>query len=171
MKKIRVDTSRIDGRGIFADEFVNKGEKIQYIKGKKVKKVIRNVQDSKEIAHWIGVGKFLWINTEGTPFEFLNHSCEPNAAIIGTKTLVAIKNIAKDEEITIDYSMTDADPYWSIECTCGAENCRKIIQAVYSVPEEVFLKHMPHIPRYFQRAYIRKHIHDRARLYKSAAKK
>ncbi len=161
MKKIKYSQSNIHGRGIFADEFIRKGQKIQYINGRKMHHVTKNKKDSKDIEHWIGIGKSTWINTDGTPFRFINHSCDPNAAIMGTKTLVALKDIYSDQEITIDYSMTDADPHWSIDCTCGTKNCRKVIRAVYSVPEEVFLRHMPYVPRYFQRAYIRSHVQQR----------
>lgn len=161
MKKIRIGTSAIDGKGVFADEDIGRGEKIQYINGKRMRKVTKNSVDSKEIDHWIGVGRFSWINTEGTPFRFINHSCEPNAAISGTKTVVALEKIPKNTEITIDYSMTDADPHWSIQCHCKSKTCRKEIRAIYTVPTHVFKRHMPYIPRYFQRAYIRNHVYSR----------
>jgi hypothetical protein len=161
MKNIRIDTSHIDGKGVFADEAIKKGERIQYINGARMKKVTKSPHDSKSIDHWIGVGRFSWINTEGTPFRYINHSCEPNAAITGTKTVVAIDNIPKDGEITIDYSMTDADPHWGIHCRCGSKTCRREIRAIYTVPPEVFKRHMPYIPRYFQRAYIRNHVYER----------
>ena len=162
MKQISVRVSLIDGKGVFADEFIKKGQKIQYINGKRMKKVTKSSSDSKSIDHWIGVGRFSWIDTEGTPFRFINHSCEPNAAIMGTKTVVALQDIQKDDEITIDYSMTDADPHWGISCSCGTKNCREQIQAIYTVPEEVFKRHMPYISRNFQRLYIRNHVLDRS---------
>jgi hypothetical protein len=31
-----------------------------------------------------------------------------------------------DEELTIDYAMTDDEPY-EMECQCGSEACRKLI--------------------------------------------
>lgn len=161
MKNIRIDASHIHGRGVFADEDIKKGDRIQYINGARMKKVTKSANDSKSIDHWIGVGRFSWINTEGTPFRYINHSCEPNAAIAGTKTVVALEDIPKDTEITIDYSMTDADPHWSIDCHCGTSTCRKEIRAIYTVPNEVFKRHMPYIPRYFQRLYIRRHIYGR----------
>ncbi len=161
MKKIKYSASTIHGQGIFADEEIRKGDRIQYINGRKMRRVTKSKKDSKEIGHWIGIGRSTWINTDGTPFRYINHSCNPNAAIMGIKTLVALKDISPDEEITIDYSMTDADPHWSIDCTCHSKNCRQVIRAVHSVPHDVFLRHMPYVPRYFQRAYIRSHIQKR----------
>lgn len=163
MKKITYSSSRIHGRGIFAAENIHSGERIQYVNGKKVHRATKSSKDSEEISNWIGMGKSTWINTDGTPFRYINHSCNPNAAIMGTKTLVALRDIKSGEELTIDYSMTDADPYWSIECECGEKNCRKVIRAIYTVPPEVFLRHMPYVPRYFQRAYIRSYIQTKVR--------
>lgn len=158
MKKVRVGASSIDGQGIIADETIRRGEDIQYIKGEPVRKVITSKEESDAIANWIGVGKSLWLNTDGTPFRYLNHSCRPNAAIRGMKTLVALEDIDPGAEITIDYSLTDNDPYYSITCTCGTANCRKVIRGIDSVPKEVFQRHMPFVPRYFQRVFFRNYI-------------
>ena len=46
MKKIYIGKSRIDGKGIFAMEDIHKGERIQYIKGKLVKHIIKNKDGS-----------------------------------------------------------------------------------------------------------------------------
>lgn len=69
------------------------------------------------------------------PFVLFNHSCAPNAAIIGVDTLVAIREIRRGEEISFDYSLTQweddrnwpgyAD--WVLRCACGAKTCRKKI--------------------------------------------
>lgn len=161
MKKISILKSKIHGRGIFAAEYIKRAERIQYIRGKRAMMKTRNKKDSKEIAHWIGLGRFSWIRTEGTPFRYINHSCDPNAAIMGTKTLIALKDIDSGEEITIDYSMTDADPHWSIKCKCGSKECRKYIRAIYTVPPEVFERHLPYIPKFFRKLYIRKRLRQK----------
>lgn len=162
MKKIYIGKSDINGKGIFAGEDIKKGERIQYIKGKRVKNVVKNSRESAAIANWIGISRKFWMNTEGTPFLFINHSCDPNAAIMGTKTVVALENVRKDEEITIDYSMSDADPHWEgIHCTCGTRNCRKEIRAIYTIPPSVFKKHMPYVSRYFQRIFLRNYIRNK----------
>lgn len=161
MKRIYVGTSKINGKGIFADEAVTRGEKIQYINGTKVRMVPKSKHDSDVIGNWIGMSESTWINTEGTPFRYINHSCNPNAAIVGKKTLIAIKSIAAAEEISIDYSMTDADPHWSIPCSCGERNCRKVIRSIYSIPDEVFMRHMPFVTKFFQKAYARSHVQEK----------
>lgn len=159
MKKIYVGKSPISGKGIFAGEDIRKEERIQYIRGKKVKNVSKSREESQAMANWIGVSRNLWVNTEGTPFRYVNHSCDPNAAITGTKTVVALRNVQKGEEITIDYSMSDADPFWEgIRCRCRTKNCRREIRTIYTVPPEVFKRHMPYVSRYFQRVYLRNYV-------------
>ncbi len=158
MKKISIGDSKIHGKGLIADENIKKGDKIQIIPGPKTKRVITNKEQGQEIENWIGISKTFWIDTSGTIFNFINHSCEPNAAIAGTRTLYALEDIEKGDEITMDYSMTDGDPYWEISCDCKTKSCRKVIKAIYTVPPEVFQRHMPYIPRNFQRMYLKSYI-------------
>jgi len=158
MKRIKVLKSKIHGKGIFADEDIKSGEKIQYIHGPKIKKIVKTPKESKIIENWIGVEKHMWIDTGGTPFQYINHSCYPNAAITGTKTLIALEDIKCGTEITIDYSMTDADPFWHITCSCGADGCRKEIRAIYAVPTEVFKRHFKYVAKPFQRIFINSYI-------------
>ncbi len=172
MKKIYIGKSKINGKGIFAGEDIEKGDRIQYIKGKRVKSIVKNSGDSAAIINWIGISRKFYINTDGTPFRYVNHSCDANAAIMGAKTVVALMDIPKGSEITIDYSMSDADPYWrGIRCHCGSKNCRKVVRAIYTVPPEVFKKHMPHVSRYFQRIFLRTYVRGRGKSPKKGKKK
>ncbi len=161
MKAIKVGKSTIEGNGIFAAEPIRRGDRIQYIAGKIVKKLPKTKEEALSIPNWFGLSRQNWIDPEGTPFRFLNHSCEPNAAIAGRKILTALRDISEDEEITIDYSITDADTLWEMPCLCKAKTCRKTIRSIQSVPTDVFNRHMPYIPRYFQRLYIRNYIKGR----------
>ncbi len=158
MKKIYAGKSLISGKGIFAAEDIKKGQQIQRIMGKLIKRKLRSEKESKKFANWIGMGKDMWLNPNQTKFRYLNHSCDPSAAIVGTRTLVALKDIPKDGEITFDYSLTDADQYWQMKCKCGSKNCREIIKPIYSVAPEVFSRHYPHIPAKFQRLFLRTYI-------------
>jgi hypothetical protein len=62
--------------------------------------------------------------TENDPAEMVNHSCDPNAGILGQITLVAIRDIAAGEEICFDYAMSDSNPYDEFNCLCGSPLCR-----------------------------------------------
>jgi len=62
---------------------------------------------------------------------YVNHSCNANAGFNGHIFIVAMRDIKKDEEITIDYVMTlhrckDAKIY-KMKCLCGSKNCRGYI--------------------------------------------
>lgn len=58
------------------------------------------------------------------PMHATNHSCNPNASFNEHSMLVAVRNIAKDEEITYDYLRhpIPASP-WNFKCLCQSENC------------------------------------------------
>ena len=57
---------------------------------------------------------------------FLNHSCEPNVGILGQIVFVAMRDIDRDEELTIDYAMFGADKE-PMQCNCSASDCRGLI--------------------------------------------
>ena len=57
---------------------------------------------------------------------YSNHSCDANLGVRGEITFVAMRDIRAGEELTHDWAMTDDDDY-SVECKCGASNCRKIV--------------------------------------------
>lgn len=151
MKQLYTKTSQINGEGLYTAEHITAGEHIAFIKGKQKTKVIRSKQDALTIPTWYGLTESEWIDPTGTVWAYFNHSCSPNTAIVGTKKLIALKNIKKDTELTIDYSMTDGDIHWELEykCNCGSKNCRERIHSIQRIPEKAFQKHMPHVPKYF----------------------
>lgn len=57
---------------------------------------------------------------------YSNHSCDANLGMHGEITFVAMRDIRAGEELTHDWATTDDDDY-SVECKCGAANCRKIV--------------------------------------------
>ncbi len=64
----------------------------------------------------------------GFPENCVNHSCDANT---NAKDFcdVAKGDIAKDEEITADYSETMV-PGDAMVCNCGSKNCRKVIKPI-----------------------------------------
>ncbi len=55
-----------------------------------------------------------------------NHSCEPNTAFDGLD-LVAVRDVACGEELTVDYASFLNDASEPFECACGARLCRGVI--------------------------------------------
>jgi len=54
----------------------------------------------------------------------MNNSCDPNTWWRGSVRLVARRDIATGEEVTYDYSTTDIDNAFEMECSCGSRLCR-----------------------------------------------
>ena len=67
-----------------------------------------------------------YLGQEWEEADFINHSCNPNCGIKGHLQIVAMRDIESGEEITFDYAMTESSDY-SMDCKCGAKNCRKTI--------------------------------------------
>ncbi len=99
VKKVYVEDSGIHGHGLFAKTQIRKGEVIGNIAPKRAKKNGPYV---------------LWINdNEGYkvdgPLKYINHSSKPNAAYYDDLSVVALRNIKVDEEITHNYGDVDFD--------------------------------------------------------------
>lgn len=64
------------------------------------------------------------------PMHATNHSCDPNASFNADGMLVALRDIAKGEEITYDYLLhpIPASP-WNFECQCQSAECIKWVLA------------------------------------------
>jgi SET domain-containing protein len=130
--KTEVRESKIHGRGLFATADVAKDEVVA-VKGGYI---ISREQLREKITPRLGPVEIqldddLFI-APGTEEErdgsmlYTNHSCDPNLGMRGEITFVAIRNIRAGEELTHDWATTDDDDY-SVECKCGAPNCRKIL--------------------------------------------
>jgi len=63
------------------------------------------------------------LNNMGSSWYF-NHSCNSNIAYNKKGDFVAIRNIKKDEELSLDYGRMYADPNYKMKCACGSKNCR-----------------------------------------------
>lgn len=61
---------------------------------------------------------------EPEPGDYANHSCDPNAGMSSSITLVALRDIQPDEEVCFDYAMCDSTPYDEFPCGCGSARCR-----------------------------------------------
>jgi uncharacterized protein len=60
----------------------------------------------------------------------LNHSCDSNLWMANEVTLVARRDIAADEELTVDYALHTVDPDWELDspCNCGSALCRGTVR-------------------------------------------
>jgi uncharacterized protein len=130
--KTEVRESKIHGRGLFAIADIAKDE-IVAVKGGRIvdRKTLREKIMPRLGPVEIQIDDDLFIapvTDEERELSMLysNHSCDANLGIRGEITFVAMRDIRAGEELTHDWATTDDDDY-SVECKCGAPNCRKTV--------------------------------------------
>jgi hypothetical protein len=124
-KAIYISQSMIAGKGMFAGRAFEQGAALCLLRGPEMRGPI----SSQHGPNWIGIGRDMWIDPE-LPLDHINHSCTPNAAFGPHNILAALQPIARNDEITVDYSTTEADPDWQMICRCGSPNCRTDLRAI-----------------------------------------
>lgn len=75
------------------------------------------------------------------PWKYVNHSCHPNLRLEvsgllrepDSLSLVSIHAISAKEELTLDYSTTQTEP-WQMICFCSSKHCRDVIGPVQTLP-------------------------------------
>ena len=149
--------SPIQGRGLFARDAISAGE-IVAVKGGAIMDAasFALVRDQVSPAE-IQIEEGLYIAPRSAEeveanILCLNHSCNPNVGVRGQITFVAMRDIPKDAELTIDYAMIDGDPAERMECSCGAAECRKTITGSDWRRREIQRRYAGYFSRY---------IHDR----------
>jgi uncharacterized protein len=155
MEYLYTKKSKINGTGLHTKRPFKKEERIGVIHGN-VEIVKKFTPKLSAISwNWIGIGRYSWINTKLSPFKYINHSCDPNTYIQGKRIVLALKPISADEELTMDYSLTEADPdFWLPGgCTCKSTNCRKKVGPVYSLSVAEFKKLKPRITAPFRKIF------------------
>jgi len=130
--KTKVRESKIHGRGLFAESAIAKDEIVavkggHIVDGKTLRQKITPRLGPVEIQ--INDDLFIAPVTEEErelSMLYSNHSVDPNRGMRGDITFVAMRDVSAGEELTHDWAMTDDDDY-SMECNCGAANCRRIL--------------------------------------------
>ncbi|MBC7878739.1 MAG: SET domain-containing protein-lysine N-methyltransferase [Anaerolineales bacterium] len=126
------------GCGVFAHEFIFKGELISLWGGRIIHKDELDPSMPRFTQRVLQVDEELYLLTteEKESTDCFNHSCNPNLGLTGQIGLIAMRDIQTDEELTFDYAMTDGEPYDEFECHCGSLNCRrKITGNDWKLPE------------------------------------
>jgi hypothetical protein len=116
MKSLIKKASEIHGEGIFSNKKIRKGEVFYNIPLDFV------FNEPKPRCAYIG--KNNWVCDEEV-LNYVNHSCNPNSRFdLETLSLLAIRAIAPEEEITVDYNLTE-NGNKKITCNCNNLNCRR----------------------------------------------
>ncbi|MDQ2824745.1 MAG: SET domain-containing protein-lysine N-methyltransferase [Verrucomicrobiota bacterium] len=130
--KTEVRESPIHGRGLFATANIAKGEVVLAKGGHIVDRAtLRSDITPKLGPVEIQIGDDIFIapvteDERELSMLYSNHSCDANLGMRGEITFVAMRDIRAGEELTHDWATTDDDDY-SVQCKCGASNCRKTL--------------------------------------------
>lgn len=155
-KNMCVASSTLSGKGLFANEFIRKGEIILLFGGSIA--LQKNRYTGKYIeSTFLSISEECILCEEVTsvkdPSDYINHSCFPNAGMGDCITLVAICDIHKGEEIVCDYAFWEGDENYLMKetCKCGNDNCRHTITGkdwrLFSENDDLFQYFSPFIKR------------------------
>ncbi len=130
--KTEVRESKIHRRGLFATADIAKDEVVA-VKGGRIvdRKTLREKITPSLGPVEIQIDDDLFIapvteEEREVSMLYSNHSCDPNLGVRGEITFVAMRDVRAGEELTHDWATTDEDDC-SVECKCGAPNCRKTV--------------------------------------------
>jgi hypothetical protein len=123
------------GRGLFATRAYRPGDPIVVLRGPRIGRD-DPVHLTPAGANLLQTGRRSYI-LPAPPGVFVNHSCDPNAGIVDDSRLVAIRDIAPDDEIRFDYSTTMDEDLWTMECRCGTPDCRGLVTDFRHLPTAV----------------------------------
>ncbi len=153
MNPLRVETSSIHHKGLFATRDIQKGEGLFVVRGPTIHYTFE--PNYRTGANWLQLRPGVWkMPLRDNVWNFINHSCEPNAGLQHSTTVVAMRPIAQGGEITIDYSTVEAGRTWRMSCRCGLAACRKTIRGIQFLPRDRFLVYASFISPYLQRIYL-----------------
>lgn len=121
-ENIIVKKSKINKKSVFAARNFRKGDVVLKWNPKILEKSeVEKLKDNqKHYLYEVGKNKYFLMQP---PEKLVNHSCEANTQVKNSCD-VAIKNIKRGEEITLDYGKGGSV---SFICRCGSKNCRGMI--------------------------------------------
>jgi len=135
-KKYILKGNSLDGYGIFAKQFIKKGEIIfkQETSAHRIvtKRFVENtwapyqVKEFKKYAYPISDEVYILWDNDPQQWAPQNHSCDANTGYDGLN-LIALCNIKNEDELTLDYQDLLDDRMDAFTCKCESKNCRKKI--------------------------------------------
>lgn len=113
--------------GVFAQERINTGELLMVWGGNILTGAQLETAPEALVRFSVQVEEDLYLTTVTPPesADFVNHSCDPNAGLSSSISLVALRPIMPGEEVCYDYAMSDGSPYDEFDCACGSPLCRQ----------------------------------------------
>ena len=143
------------GYGVYAGRAIEKGVSICTMRGKTNGAYVLYLKGNafrRAIVDPLQVGANEYVDL-AEPFIYINHSCDPNAALRGKNELFAFRTISPGEEITFDYSTTVDETFL---CRCGSKKCRKFIPVdFFGLPRRLQAYYVRHkaVPTHIEQKY------------------
>ena len=128
------------GRGVFATRAYRPGDHILAFVGEKFDRS-HSIHHTPQGANLLQVGPTSYILPRPVGL-YVNHSCNPNAGLKGTRTLIAIRDIAEGEEVRFDYSTNMDEDLWTMPCACKEAECRGVIGDFRLLPADVRARYL-----------------------------
>ena len=128
------------GKGLFATKEIGAGTVLCKARGKELN--FENtiaLKERESHALQIDFDKYILCDP---PFLYSNHSCNPNCAINSDFELFTLQDVKEGEELFWDYSTSMLERHWTMKCTCGEKNCRKIITDFDLMPNDLQRKYL-----------------------------
>jgi uncharacterized protein len=130
-KAVKGARSEIAGRGLIATENIRQGDVVAVKGGHIVNNaMLRSLSEHLQNSEVQLTEDLHLVALDDSEYEsvmlFINHSCEPNVGFGGNVVLVAMRDIAANEELTTDYALFE-DGEGTMECKCGASLCRRLV--------------------------------------------
>jgi len=125
------------GKAVFAGAPLRRNEVITRFRGRTFSagEIPETMTSSTDRFVQIDVDRFM--GPSGGVDDLINHSCAPNAGLFFVEDgvyLLALRDIARGEEVTWDYSTTILNHDWSMTCRCGSRYCRRSIGDYRTLP-------------------------------------
>jgi SET domain-containing protein len=127
----------IAGFGIYATRAIKKGDVIFYGEEKAQRIVTKrfiekNWSEEQKLnfrRYAYAISDEVFILWDDNPSEWApqNHSCDANTGIDGLN-VIALRNIKKNEELTLDYAQFLDENMEPFQCKCSSPNCRGLIK-------------------------------------------
>ena len=136
--KAEMRSAGAKGKGLYSVDAVHAGETVVGFGGFVISRRHLDALPAKRAIHSIQIDENLFLvgPERAEPGDMVNHSCDPNCGLVGNVLVVAMRDIARGEEITFDYAMCDSQDYDEFVCECGALGCReKVTGNDWTIPE------------------------------------
>jgi len=131
VKLYKIKKSRIDKKGLYANQNIEKGTKIIEYKGKIIsvkKSEVDPKFDNRKAIYLFNINNRYDLdgNFKFNTARLINHSCNPNCEVFGEGLKIwvyAMKDIKKGEELSYDYGFSFDENFREFPCNCRSKNC------------------------------------------------